>query len=149
MTSAVSSAYGNRGTGYGPSLYELYGRDAIYGIGGVVQNTTLQPEESIRDIGIRYAMASLPIEIDLGYFDIDTEDRIFSGPPPFYVGNYQNDTGTSKTEGLELSAEGKLSDTLSARFSFSKMIPLKPTGPQNSQPGFYGHSIWITCLLTR
>ena len=71
MTSAVSSAYGEtqalvteprRST-------ELYGRDAIYGIGGVVGNTALQPEESIsRDIGIRYAMASLPIEIDLGYF---------------------------------------------------------------------------------
>ena len=132
------SVWGNTGTGYrAPSLYELYGRDAIYGIGGVVGNTALQPEESIsRDIGIRYTMALLPIEIDLGYFDIDTEDRIFfSGPPPFYVGNYQNDTGTSKTEGLELSAEGKLSDTLSARFSFSKMDPTQADGsPQNSQP---------------
>ena len=69
-------------------------------------------------------MASLPVEVDIGYFDIDTDDRIFfDGPPPFYIGNYQNDTGTSKTEGVELSVDGSLSDTLSARFSVSKMDP--------------------------
>ena len=132
------SAWGNVGTGYrAPSLYELYGRDAIYGINGVVGNTSLQPEESLsRDFGIRYAMASLPVEVDIGYFDIDTDDRIFfDGPPPFYIGNYQNDTGTSKTEGVELSVDGSLSDTLSARFSVSKMDPTKADGGvQNSQP---------------
>ena len=132
------SIWGNMGTGYrAPSLYELYGRDATYGIGGVVGNTELNPEESMSgDIGVRYAMASFPIEVDLGYFDIDTDDRIFfSGPPPLYVGNYQNDTGTSKTEGLELSAKGRLSDTLSARFTVSKMDPTQADGtPQNSQP---------------
>ena len=46
-------------------------------------NTSLQPEESLsRDFGIRYAMASLPVEVDIGYFDIDTDDRIFFDGPP-------------------------------------------------------------------
>jgi len=128
----------NIGTGYrAPSLYELFGRDStcIYGLCG---NTDLQPEETIsRDIGFIVTPKWSPLIFELGYFSVETENRIFyeNVGPPSFAGNYKNDSGESKFTGSEMSLELPLGERMSLRVDYSHLNPRKADGTvQDSQP---------------
>ena len=121
--------------------------------GGVVGNTALQPEESIsRDIGIRYAMASLPIEIDLGYFDIDIKTVFFLTVHLRSMSEIIKTTlALAKPRVWNFQLRENCLILFRHDFLLVRWIPLKPTGAACKTPsrGCYGRSIWITCLLTR
>ena len=114
----------NAGTGYrAPSLYELFGRDETC-LNDLCGNIELEPEESESvELGIFIEPDGAPFALDIGYFDIETENRIFykNIGAPTYEGDYQNDVGQSTSTGTEMSLVLKVSQTLKADISYSRI----------------------------
>ncbi len=128
----------NAGTGYrAPSLYELFGRDETC-LNDICGNMELEPEESDSvELGISLEPDGAPFALDIGYFDIETENRIFykNIGPPTYAGDYQNDVGQSTSTGTEMSLIVDLSKTLSADITYSRINSKDASGGiQNNQP---------------
>jgi vitamin B12 transporter len=127
----------NVGTAYrAPSLYELFGEDASC-TDGLCGNEDLSPEESDSyDVGLRVALATMPVSFEVNYFDIRTENRIYykSVGPPTWLGNFQNDSGESTSTGTEASLHAALSKQLDLRLSAAKINPRTATKAiQNQQ----------------
>ncbi len=87
------------GTGFrAPSMYELY---APFDTG----NESLQPETSKSfDIGIEQRFLDQRLLLDATYFYIAVEDQIQYLPFPGTFGKYQQAPGTTRSQGVELSA---------------------------------------------
>ena len=126
------------GTGYrAPSLYELFGRDETC-LNDLCGNIELEPEESESvELGIVLEPDGAPFALDIGYFDIQTENRIFykNIGPPSYEGDYQNDVGQSSSTGTEMSLIIDVSQTLTADISYSRINSKDASGSiQDNQP---------------
>lgn len=92
-----------RGTGFrAPSLYELFGEDPFC-LGGLCGNQALEPEKSVSsDVGLEWSTPHAKLGLNL--YRIAINNRIeYVGPPPSFLGNYQNVMGKSMSEGLEVS----------------------------------------------
>jgi vitamin B12 transporter len=129
----------NLGNGYrAPSLYELYGRDMTC-LDGLCGNRDLEPEESESvDMGFTFEPRWSSFVFDVGYFNIETENRIFYqslAGPPTYAGNYQNDVGASTSTGTEMSLAHELSKNFSFEVNYTRLNPRTASGAiQNNQP---------------
>jgi vitamin B12 transporter len=128
----------NAGTGYrAPSLYELFGKDATC-INGMCGNLELEPEKSDSvELGFAVEPSGKSWVLDVGYFDIETENRIFyqNVGPNTYEGNYQNDDGQSTSTGTEASLGVDVTDTVSVDISYSRINSRTASGSiQNNQP---------------
>lgn len=100
----------NLGTGVkNPSLIELFG---FFPESNFVGNPNLRPEESF-GYGIGYSHELGDLDISIDYFKSELTDEIFTdfSSFPFLARNRSTD---SDREGVELSADWKMSDMLSA-----------------------------------
>ena len=131
--------YASQGTGFrAPSLYELYGEDPLYCVNGVCGNLSLLPETSrSSDVGAEMSLLSGRMRLELTAFRIDLNDRILFDDigPPTYLGNYQNDPGRARSEGLEVNVDFSVTDSLNISANMTFTDPQKADGSiANKQP---------------
>ena len=116
----------SRGTGFrAPSLDELYGAYPSFGLPNY-GNPNLLPEESKSwDVGIEQGFLGGRLKLGATYFSIDTENLIVfeSDPITFACGTFcmVNKSGTTRREGVELSAAAKISSaiTMTAGYTYT------------------------------
>ena len=100
--SRMHTSYGTGVTN--PTFFEQFGFDP----GTFVGNPNLEPEEVAGwDIGFEQRFADGRLAFDVTYFDADLENEIVSAFP-----SVENDDGTSKRQGVELTFRGELSERL-------------------------------------
>jgi len=110
------------GTGFrAPSLYELY---SAYG------NTALTPETSEGwDAGIEQSFMNGRLAFGATYFSMDLTDRIgfvsLPGPP---WGQYEQVSGVTRTEGVELTGVAKITATTAVNVGYTYTDSEEPDG---------------------
>ncbi|MEM9966953.1 MAG: TonB-dependent receptor [Pseudomonadota bacterium] len=117
--------HGSAGTGVvNPSYFELFA-DAF----GFTGNPNLDPERNRSfDIGVELPVLGGRGFVDVTYFDETLTDEIASfstGPGTF---SYENQTGDSTREGLELTASVAATDRLDLRASYTYLDAKNPDG---------------------
>ncbi|MBN9222870.1 MAG: TonB-dependent receptor [Mesorhizobium sp.] len=107
------------GTGItNPTFYEQFG----YYPGSFVGNPNLKPEESTGfDIGVEQGFFNGGLVVDVTYFNQDLTNEIYTkfGPGPLYLSTPDNLGGTSKRQGIELSATVDLFNGFSATATYT------------------------------
>ncbi|VDC31652.1 TonB-dependent receptor plug domain-containing protein [Pseudogemmobacter humi] len=146
---------GAASTGYrSPSHYELYG-DPTWTIAA---NTGLNPEESRSlEIGGDYDFGG-ENRLSLTLFDIRIEDAITYQSCPYdpltwaclpgTTNVYENEAGTSKRRGLELSGEARLSDSIGLSFAYTYVDASKPDGTRLLRVPRHSLAVTLSAALT-
>jgi len=122
LPGTLTKLHASYGTGFrAPSLYELY---SAYG------NTALTPETSEGwDAGIEQGFMNGRLSFGATYFAMDLTDRIgfvsLPGPP---WGQYDQVSGVTKTEGVELTALAKLTATTAINAAYTYTDSEEPDG---------------------
>jgi len=126
------------GTGFrAPSLYELFAdpNPSWLFLGG---NPDLEPETSVGwDAGVEQTLFDDTVQLGATYFELNFDDRIiYTGafPPGF---TYQNDSGTTRTQGVETYVSWQPLPNLGLRLDYTHTGAHDPDGdrlvyrPQN------------------
>jgi vitamin B12 transporter len=109
---------GNVGTGQkNPTFIEMFG----YFPGQFVSNPALQPEESTSfDIGIeQHVSDTLSFQLTAFHQDLENEINGFAYNPDTYEVTAENMQGTSKRDGVELSAHWSMSENFGLNASYT------------------------------
>jgi vitamin B12 transporter len=111
------------GTGVtNPTFFEQYGFVPVTFVG----NPSLEPEKGAGwDLGYEQRFADGSLIFDVTYFDSDLENEIVSAFP-----SIDNDDGTSKRRGLELTFGGELSDRLYVSTAYTHTDAKDPDGTE-------------------
>ena len=122
LPGTLTKLHASYGTGFrAPSLYELY---SAYG------NTALTPETSEGwDAGIEQGFMNGRLSFGATYFSMDLTDRIgfvsLPGPP---WGQYDQVSGVTKTQGVELTGLAKLTATTAINVAYTYTDSEEPDG---------------------
>ncbi len=117
--------HGSYGTGVkNPTFTELFG----FFPGRFLPNPGLQPEESRGwDIGIEQSFFDGDVVVDLTHFRQRLENEIVTRfPAPTFIGTPVNVDGISKQRGIEVAAQAKITDDLSANATYSYVRATQP-----------------------
>ena len=108
-----------------PGFASIFGTDGIF---PTVGNPTLSPEENQGyEVGVEMPVRGLGGFVDLTYFNETlTDEIIFTGVADPY--NYENQTGDSDREGLELTTEIPLGDSVRIAGRYTYLDATDPDG---------------------
>lgn len=114
--------HGSIGTGVtNPSFYEQFGSSSNF-----VGNPNLKPEENFGwDVGIEQSLFDDRFVVDVTYFKERMKNEIQYQRPTVV-----NLEGTSKRQGIEVSATAKITDDLQVKASYTYLDATEPNGQQ-------------------
>ncbi|NBN63183.1 TonB-dependent receptor plug domain-containing protein [Pannonibacter tanglangensis] len=114
------------GTGVtNPTFFEQFGFQPSRFVG----NPNLTPEENFGwDIGVEQKLLDERLTVDVTYFRERLEDEIQTRFLPGFASSPFNLQGTSKRQGVEVSATAQILDSLTARASYTYLDAREPNG---------------------